>query len=67
LEVQSKMTGSGPLRVLRNGVEITGTWQRAALSDPTSLVAGNGNTIDLAPGNTWVEIVPDSISVTAAN
>jgi len=64
LEVQSQMTGSGPLLVLRNGEEITGTWQRSSLSDATSLLASNGTTIPLDPGNTWVEIVPDSITVT---
>lgn len=65
LEVQSQLTGSGSLMVLRNGEEITGTWQRSSLSDATSLLSGDGSTIALAPGNTWVEIVPDSISVTA--
>jgi hypothetical protein len=64
LEVQSQMTGSGSLLVLRNGEEIAGTWQRTSLDDPTSLIASDGSTIALAPGPTWVEIVPDSISVT---
>ena len=65
LEVQSQLTGSGPLEVFRNGVGITGTWQRGALGDPTSLVAANGTIIPLAPGPTWVEIVPQAIAVTA--
>ncbi len=64
LEVQSQMTGSGPLTILRNGVAITGTWKRAALGDPTSLVATDGSTITLAPGQTWVEIVPSTVKVT---
>ena len=34
LEVQSQMTGSGPLTVLRNGVAVTGTWKRAAARRP---------------------------------
>jgi hypothetical protein len=67
LEVQSQMTGSGPLVVLRNGVAVTGTWKRAALDDPTSLVASNGSTIALDPGQTWVEIVPSTVSVTTAS
>lgn len=65
LEVQSKMTGSGPLEVFRNGQKVTGTWQRSSLTSPTSLTASDGNTIALAPGPTWVEIVPTSVSVTA--
>jgi hypothetical protein len=64
LEVQSQLVGSGPLEVFRNGEEITGTWQRAALGDTTSLVAANGSTIALNPGKTWVELVPTSIPVT---
>jgi hypothetical protein len=64
LEVQSQMTGSGPLMVLRNGVAVTGTWKRAALGDPTSLLAADGSTIALEPGQTWVEIVPSTVSVT---
>ena len=53
LEVQAQLTGSGPLAVFRNGEEIAGTWQRAALGDTTSLVATNGSPIALAPGKTW--------------
>lgn len=64
LEVQSKLTGSGPLRVLRNGEQISGTWERAAVGDITSLTTGDGSTIPLEPGNTWVEIVPDTVTVT---
>jgi hypothetical protein len=64
LEVQSQLTGSGPLMVLRNGVEITGTWQRPSVDQPTKLVASNGSIIPLQPGQTWVEIVPTSVSVT---
>jgi hypothetical protein len=66
LEVQAQLTGSGPLAVFRNGEEITGTWQRAALSNTTSLVAANGSTIALDPGKTWVELVPSTVSVTTA-
>jgi hypothetical protein len=64
LEVQSTMTGSGPLIVLRNGEAVRGKWQRASLSAPTRLVSSRGAPISLTPGNTWVEIVPSSIPVT---
>jgi hypothetical protein len=67
LEVQSQMTGSGPLTVLRNGVAITGTWKRASLSDPTTLTASDGSTIALQPGQTWVEIVPSTVAVTTTS
>jgi hypothetical protein len=64
LEVQSQMTGSGPLTVLRNGVAVTGTWHRASIHDPTTLTAADGSPIALAPGQTWVEIVPSTVAVT---
>jgi hypothetical protein len=64
LEVQSHLTGTGPLTVLRGGQAITGTWQRPSLTSQTSLLAANGTVIPLAPGNTWVEIVPTSVNVT---
>jgi hypothetical protein len=64
LEVQSQLVGFGPLAVFRNGEEITGTWQRAALSDTTKLLASDGSTIALQPGKTWVELVPSAIPVT---
>jgi hypothetical protein len=67
LEVQSQMTGSGPLTVLRNGVAITGTWHRAALNDPTTLTASDGSSIALQPGQTWVEIVPSTVPVTTTS
>ena len=66
LEVQSKMTGSGPLQVFRNGQEITGMWHRSSLSSPTTLTAADGSVIPLAPGSTWVEIVPSTVTVTAS-
>jgi len=63
-EVQSRMTGSGPVMVLRNGVAVSGTWSRASVSDPTTLTASDGSPIDLKPGQTWVEIVPSTVTVT---
>ncbi|HUA96134.1 MAG TPA: DUF3048 domain-containing protein [Acidimicrobiales bacterium] len=65
-EVQSRLTGSGPLEVFRNGTGIAGTWHRAALSSPTTLTSSTGAPITLQPGPTWVEIVPSAIPVTTA-
>jgi hypothetical protein len=67
LEVQSQMTGSGPLTVFRNGIEVTGTWHRASVGDPTTLTATDGSPIALQPGTTWVEIVPSTVSVTVTH
>ena len=58
------LTGSGPVQVLRDGSVITGTWQRAALSERTRYLDGAGRPIPMAPGPTWVELVPTTVAVT---
>jgi hypothetical protein len=51
--------------VFRNGTEITGTWTRAALGSATQFVSTTGAVIPMQPGQTWVELVPDTIKATA--
>jgi len=62
-EVEVTSAGSGQLQVLRGGKMLIGTWHRAGLNSPLQLLTASGSTLDLQPGNTWVELVPDSISV----
>jgi hypothetical protein len=57
------LTGSGTAYVLRDGRMIRGTWERERLSDVTRLVARDGSEIALAPGRTWVELLPSDIDV----
>jgi hypothetical protein len=63
-EVDVTATGTGPLVVMRNGVAITGTWTRTALTQPATLTSAGGVPIALAPGNSWVELAPVGIPVT---
>jgi hypothetical protein len=67
LEVQANLYGgvSGKAEIFRSGVEQDGTWQRAGLNTPTQFLDANGQPIALQPGQTWVELVPDGITVTA--
>lgn len=58
------LTGSGPVQVLRDGSVITGTWQRASLSERTRYLDGYGRPIPMATGPTWVELVPTTVAVT---
>lgn len=67
LEVESQLTGSGPVTVYRNGTAVSGTWQRSSIDAPLRLVNADGSTIPLSPGQTWVEIVPDSVTVTTTS
>jgi hypothetical protein len=57
-------TGSGTAYVFRNGRMIRGTWSRPSLSGVTKFLDVRGNEIPLAPGNTWVELLPNTIPVT---
>jgi hypothetical protein len=66
LEVQAVLTGSGPAMVFRDGVELKGSWERGSLLDPTRFLAADGAPIPLAPGRTFVELVPDSVPVAAS-
>jgi hypothetical protein len=68
LEVQANLyqDASGPVAIFRDGIEITGTWSRNGLSQPTAFVSQAGTPITLQPGRTWVELVPSTVAVTAA-
>jgi hypothetical protein len=67
LEVQANLyqNASGPAEVFRNGQEITGTWSRNSLDQPTKFVSSSGTPITLQPGRTWVELVPSTAAVSA--
>jgi hypothetical protein len=65
LEVQANLyeDASGVAEVFRNGVEVTGTWERDALGQPTQFLDSAGVPIPLQPGRTWVELVPSTVAV----
>ena len=66
LEVQAVLSGTtGPAMVFRNGVQISGTWSRSSVSSPTVYTDAKGTAITMAPGRTWIELVPDTIAVTS--
>ncbi len=60
----ANMIGSGTVVLFRNGVRILGRWSRASAADRTSFTTITGAPLLLAPGNTWVELVPRQIKVT---
>jgi hypothetical protein len=63
LEVQADLypDASGAAEVFRNGTEIAGTWSRSTLGSPTQFLTAGGAKIPLQPGQTWVELVPNTI------
>ena len=60
-----ELTGSGKAYVFRDGRMIVGRWERANLKDVTTFVTKAGTEIALAPGVTWVELLPSTIGVQA--
>ncbi|HET7869941.1 MAG TPA: DUF3048 domain-containing protein [Actinomycetota bacterium] len=60
-----ELTGSGKAYVFRDGRMVIGRWERETLKDVTTLVSKAGTQIALAPGVTWVELLPSTISVEA--
>lgn len=59
----TQLIGSGEAWVLTGGKALQGTWSKADRSAPIRIVDGQGLPIRLAPGNTWVELVPTAGSV----
>lgn len=64
--VHSITVGTGPAIILRNGREYKGYWKRNTYADPTTYYTSSGQQIPLNPGRTWVEIVPNGVSVTVS-
>ncbi len=61
-----KVVGEGKLVLFRNGLRVLGTWKRSAVSGRTSMLDENGNPILLAPGRTWIELVPMDVDASSS-
>jgi hypothetical protein len=58
-DVQSELVGSGSGYVLRDGISEKVTWSRPSQLSKTTFTNAKGQAVALAPGRTWVELVPD--------
>lgn len=56
--LESILTGEGPLTVFTGGHMVEGTWTKDGDRDPMIFTDLDGEEITLAPGNTWVELLP---------
>ncbi|WP_066582280.1 DUF3048 domain-containing protein [Cellulomonas timonensis] len=52
------LVGSGDAVVATGGQTIAARWQKDAPDAPLRLVTADGASVTLAPGNTWVELIP---------
>jgi hypothetical protein len=59
----SQLIGTGKATVSTNGKTVTGTWTKATKKGKLRFVSDAGGPLVLAPGNTWIEIVPTGGSV----
>jgi hypothetical protein len=50
--------GSHAVWVFRNGKVVAGTWRRTGVNRPLQLLDSRGHVIALAPGKTWIELLP---------
>lgn len=57
------VTGTGKAVLFRNGVKVVGSWNHATAADVMTYVDSTGKPMLFAPGNTWVELVPDTAKV----
>ena len=58
-----QLTGSGRAYVLRDGRVVVGRWERSGMGEVTTFVAKGGEEISLAPGRTWVQLLPTWVAV----
>ena len=61
-DVESNLVGSGSGYVLRGGRVFSVTWHRPSVTAKTTFTDAHGAEVTLAPGRTWVEIVPDDVA-----
>ncbi len=64
-DFESNTVGEGPGMILRDGKSIDVTWHRKNLLSPMTFTDAGGQTVGLAPGRTWVELVPNTTFTSA--
>jgi hypothetical protein len=58
------MISGGRAWVFEDGRRVEGTWSKASQTAPIVLLDSTGAPINLAPGNTWVELMPSTAKIT---
>ena len=57
-------SGSGEATIFQNGYVIEGTWEKEKVEKQIVFKDKNGQVIKLAPGKTWVSVIPNQKTVT---
>ncbi|MFW3171353.1 DUF3048 domain-containing protein [Geodermatophilus sp. CPCC 206100] len=53
------LTGTGRALVASSGHAVEATWSKPGTGDRVSLTGADGDPVELAPGSTWIELVPN--------
>jgi hypothetical protein len=56
---ETVLAGTGQALVATGGSTVAATWTKPGVADRLTLTGPDGNPVLLAPGNTWVELVPN--------
>lgn len=60
----TQLIGSGEAWISTGGATLRATWSKDSMTAPIRILDANGVAVRLAPGNTWVELVPLSGTAT---
>jgi hypothetical protein len=66
-DFESQTIGTGPGWVLRDGKAIAVTWHRPYYLDGLTFTDAKGQPVDLTPGRTWVELLPNTTAAHPQN
>ncbi|WP_198663365.1 DUF3048 domain-containing protein [Jiangella endophytica] len=61
---ETVLVGSGAATLLTAGAAVDGTWSKESVAAPLTLADAAGAPLHVPPGRVWIELVPDSGSVT---
>ncbi|MGY1601658.1 DUF3048 domain-containing protein [Geodermatophilus sp. SYSU D00815] len=56
---ETLLTGSGSALVASGGRTVAATWSKPGIGDAVALTGADGDPVTLAPGSTWIELVPN--------
>jgi len=57
---ETQVIGTGEALVVSGGMSVPATWSKESTLAPVTLTGADGEPVSLAPGNTWVELVPSN-------
>jgi hypothetical protein len=66
LENDITVVGSGTGYLFQNGKQIQISWSKSSDTAPTVFTDASGAAIQLVRGQTWIEVVPSNMSITAS-